>query len=89
MESIIKHFKFWQDGFNIKKNFIYTSVESPKGEFGVFLVTNDTNKPTRCKIKSPAYMHLQLLNYLAHNIMLADLVTLIGTIDIVFGEVDR
>lgn len=89
MESIIKHFKFWQDGFTINKNFIYTSVESPKGEFGVFLITNGTNKPHRCKIKSPAYMHLQLLNYLAHNIMLADLVTLIGTIDIVFGEVDR
>merc|ERR1711976_767525 len=83
MENIIKHFKYWQDGFKVKKNFIYSSVESPKGEFGVFLLTNNSNKPFRCKIKSPAYSHLQFLNYLCKNIMLADLVTLIGTIDIV------
>jgi NADH dehydrogenase (ubiquinone) Fe-S protein 2 len=89
MENVISHFKFWQDGISIPKNFIYTAVESPKGEFGVFLITNNNNKPFRCKIKSPAYTHLHLLNYLSHNIMLADLVTLIGTIDIVFGEVDR
>jgi len=89
MENIIHHFKFWQDGFKINKNFIYSAVESPKGEFGVFLITNNTNKPFRCKIKSPAYTHLQFLNYLSHNILLADLVTLIGTLDIVFGEVDR
>lgn len=89
MENIIHHFKYWQDGFIVKKDFLYASVESPKGEFGVFLVTNDTNKPYRCKIKSPAYSHIQFLNYLSHNIMLADLVTLVGTLDIVFGEVDR
>lgn len=89
MENIINHFKYWQDGYNIKKNYIYTSVESPKGEFGVFLLTNNSNKPFRCKIKSPAYYHIQFLNYLTKNIMLADLVTLIGTLDIVFGEVDR
>lgn len=89
MESMIKHFKYWQDGFTLNKNFIYSAVESSKGEFGVFLVANETNKPYRCKIKSPAYSHINLLNYLSKNIMLADLVTLIGTIDIVFGEVDR
>lgn len=89
MENIIHHFKYWQDGFIIKKNYIYSSVESPKGEFGVFLITNNSNKPFRCKIKSPAYSHIQFLNYLTNNIMLADLVTLIGTLDIVFGEVDR
>lgn len=89
MENIIRHFKYWQEGFAVKKNFLYSAVESPKGEFGVFLLANNSNKPYRCKIKSPAYTHLQFLNYLCHNIMLADLVTLIGTIDIVFGEVDR
>lgn len=89
MESMIRHFKYWQDGFILNKNFIYSAVESSKGEFGVFLVSNETNKPYRCKIKSPAYSHINLLNYLSKNVMLADLVTLIGTIDIVFGEVDR
>ena len=89
MESMIRHFKYWQDGFILDKNFIYSAVESSKGEFGVFLVSNETNKPYRCKIKSPAYSHINLLNYLSKNVMLADLVTLIGTIDIVFGEVDR
>jgi len=89
MESMIRHFKYWQDGFILDKNFIYSAVESSKGEFGVFLVSNETNKPYRCKIKSPAYSHINLLNYLSKNVMLADLVTLIGTIDVVFGEVDR
>lgn len=89
MENIIKHFKYWQDGFLIKKNMIYSSIESPKGEFGVYLITNNFNKPYRSKIKSPAYNHLCFLNYLCNNIMLADLVTIIGTIDVVFGEVDR
>jgi len=89
MENMIRHFKYWQDGFTLNKNFIYSAVESSKGEFGIFLVTNKTNKPYRCKIKSPAYSHINLLNYLSKNIMLADLVTLIGTIDVVFGEVDR
>jgi NADH-quinone oxidoreductase subunit D len=89
MENIIHHFKYWQDGFLVPKNYIYTSVESPKGEFGVFLIADGSNKPFRCKIKSPAYSHIQFLNYLANNVMLADLVTIIGTIDIVFGEIDR
>jgi len=89
MENMIKHFKYWQDGFILNKNFIYSAVESSKGEFGIFLISNKTNKPYRCKIKSPAYSHINLLNYLSKNIMLADLVTLIGTIDVVFGEVDR
>ena len=89
MESMIRHFKYWQDGFTLNKCFIYSAVESSKGEFGVFLVSNKTNKPYRCKIKSPAYSHINLLNYLSKNVMLADLVALIGTIDIVFGEIDR
>lgn len=89
MENLITHFKFWQDGFKLDHSYIYKAVESPKGEFGVFLFNNNTNKPYRCKIKSPAFFHIQLLNYLINNIMLADLITLIGTIDVVFGEVDR
>ena len=89
MENIIAHFKYWQDGFVIPTNYSYTCVESPKGEFGVFLVSNNSNKPYRCKIKSPAYAHIHFLNYICKNIMLADLVTIIGTLDIVFGEVDR
>lgn len=89
MENIINHFKYWQDGFKVKKGFTYTTVESAKGEFGVFLVANNSNKPYRCKIKSPAYSHIQFINFLSKNTLLADLVTLIGTIDVVFGEVDR
>jgi NADH:ubiquinone oxidoreductase subunit D len=73
----------------VPTHYSYSAVESPKGEFGVFLISNNSNKPYRCKIKSPAYTHIQFLNYLCQNIMLADLVTLIGTLDIVFGEVDR
>jgi len=89
MENIIAHFKYWQDGFLVPTIYTYSAVESPKGEFGVFLISNNSNKPYRCKIKSPAYTHIHFLNYLCQNIMLADLVTLIGTLDIVFGEVDR
>ena len=89
MENTIKHFKFWSDGYAIKKNSIYTPVESSKGEFGVFLISDNTNKPYRCKIRSPAYHHLQFLPQLVQGLKLADIVTLIGTIDIVFGEIDR
>ena len=89
MESLIKHFKYWSEGFVLPKNLVAVSVESPKGEFGVTLFTDNTNKPYRCKVRSPAYYHLQLLEYLAPGNLLADLVTLIGTIDIVFGEIDR
>lgn len=73
----------------MKRGNIYTPVESPKGEFGVYLITDDSNKPFRCKIRSPAYHHLQMLPHLMQGLKLADLVTLIGTIDIVFGEIDR
>lgn len=89
MEETIKHFKIWSDGYVVQKNKIYAAVESPKGEFGVFLFSDNTNKPYRCKIKSPAYQHLQLVPQIIQGLKLADLVTLIGTIDIVFGEIDR
>lgn len=89
MESLIHHFKLFTEGYSIPKGEIYMCAEAPKGEFGVFLVSNDTNKPYRCHIKAPGFIHLQGLNFLAKKHMIADVVTIIGTLDIVFGEVDR
>lgn len=89
MESLINHFKFWSEGFKVKSNFSYKSVESPKGEFGVTLFSDNSSKPYKCKVRSPAYHHLQVLPKISKGHFLADLVALVGTIDIVFGEVDR
>lgn len=89
MESLIKHFKHWSEGFPVPTGWTYRAVESAKGEFGVTLLSDNSTKPYRCKVRSPAYHHLQLLNKIAKGHFLADLVTLLGTIDIVFGEVDR
>jgi len=89
MESLIHHFKNFTEGYIIKESFFYTSVESPKGEFGIFLLSNNTTRPYRLKFRSPGYAHLQGLTLLAKNCFLADIVTLIGSIDIVFGEIDR
>lgn len=89
MERLIKHFKYWSEGFALRPNWTYQAVESPKGEFGVTLISDGTNKPYRCKVRSPAYHHLQVLPQIAKGHALADLATLIGTIDIVFGEIDR
>ena len=89
MESLIHHFKYYSEGFNIPASETYTMVEAPKGEFGVYLISNGSNKPFRCKIRSPGFAHLQALDFMAQGHMLADVVTIIGTQDIVFGEVDR
>jgi len=89
MESLIKHFKYWSSGFNITANTIATYIESPKGEFGVIIQSDNTNNPYRIKIRSPGYFNLQALATLAKGHLIADLVTLVGTIDIVFGEIDR
>ena len=89
MESLIHHFKLYSEGFNVKKNEIYTAVEAPKGEFGLYLVSDNTNRPYRCSIRAPGVAHLQGLNFMAKGHLIADVVTLIGTQDIVFGEVDR
>ena len=89
MESLIHHFKLYSEGFTVLKNYSYCSIEAPKGEFGIFLISDGTNKPYRCKIRAPGFDHLQGLNYMAKNSYLADVVTIIGTQDIVFGEVDR
>ena len=89
MEGLIKHFKYWSEGFTVKSGWTYQAVESPKGEFGVSLMSNNSNKPYKCKVRSPAYHHLQLLPEISKGHFLADLTALIGTIDIVFGEIDR
>ena len=89
MESLIHHFKFSTQGIQPLPGETYMGSEAPKGEFGVYLVSDGTNKPFRCKIKSPAFNHLQALNFMSQNHFIADVVTIIGTQDIVFGEVDR
>lgn len=89
MESVIDFFKLFSSGFLAPQNSLYCSVESPKGELGIFLFSDDTGLPYRCKIRSPGYYHLQILNVLSKNSYLADIVVLIGTLDIVLGEIDR
>ena len=89
MEATIQNFKLQTTGYRVKANTAYTSIEAPKGEFGVYLIANNTSRPYRCKIKAPGFLHLQGLNFLSKNHLLADVVALIGTQDIVFGEVDR
>jgi len=89
MESIIHHFKFFTEGYILPFNETYTATEAPKGEFGIYLISNNTEKPYRCKIKAPGFGHLQALNEMSKGHMIADVVTIIGTQDIVFGEVDR
>ena len=89
MESLIHHFKLYTEGFSVPPGETYTAIEAPKGEFGVYLVSDGTNKPYRCKIRAPGFAHLQGIDFMSKNHMLADVVTIIGTQDIVFGEVDR
>ena len=89
MESLISHFKLYTEGFTVPAGETYTVVEAPKGEFGVYLVSNGTSKPYRCKIRAPGFAHLQGLDFMSKQHMLADVVTIIGTMDIVFGECDR
>ena len=89
MEAVIHHFKIYTSGFNVPYSETYLSTEAPKGEFGVYIISNDTNKPYRCKIKAPGFSHLQALNSMSKGHLLADVVTIIGTQDIVFGEIDR
>ena len=89
MESIIHHFKLNTEGIIVPFGEIYSAVEAPKGEFGVYLVSNNTDKPYRCKIKAPGFNHLQGIDFMSRGHMIADVVTIMGTLDIVFGEVDR
>jgi NADH-quinone oxidoreductase subunit D len=89
MEALIHHFKLYTEGFHVPAGETYTATESPKGEFGVFLIADGTNKPYRCKIRGTGFAHLQALEAMAKGHMLADAVAIIGSIDVVFGEIDR
>merc|ERR1719300_809396 len=89
MEALIHHFKLFTEGYQVPPGSTYAAVEAPKGEFGVYLVSDGTNRPFRCKIKAPGFAHLAGLEKVSKNHMLADVVAIIGTLDIVFGEVDR
>jgi len=89
MEAVIHHFKLFSEGFIVPFGETQIFTEAPKGEFGIYLLANNTEKPYRCKIKAPGFVHLQALNFMAKDHMIADVVTIIGTQDIVFGEVDR
>lgn len=89
MESLIHHFKLYSEGYSVPAGNTYTVIEAPKGEFGVYLVSDGTNSPYRCKIRAPGFTHLQGLDFMSKGHMIADVVTIIGTQDIVFGEVDR
>lgn len=89
MEALINHFKLYTEGPKVPKGEVYAAVEAPKGEFGVYLVADGTNKPYRCKIRAPGYSHLQALDWMNRGHMLADVSAIIGTLDVVFGEIDR
>ena len=89
MEALIHHFKLYTEGFHVPEGEVYASVEAPKGEFGVYLVSDGTNKPYRVKIRAPGYLHLQAMDHLASGHQLADVAAIIGTMDVVFGEIDR
>ena len=89
MEALINHFKLYTEGYCVPAGETYAAVEAPKGEFGVYLIADGSNKPYRCKIKAPGFVHLQAMDYLIKGHMLADVPALLGSMDIVFGEVDR
>jgi NADH-quinone oxidoreductase subunit D len=89
MEELIHHFKLFTEGLHVPAGEAYSAVEAPKGEFGIYLVSDGANKPYRLKIRAPGFAHLSAMGEMAHGHMIADMVAIIGTQDIVFGEVDR
>jgi NADH-quinone oxidoreductase subunit D len=89
MEALIHHFKLYTEGFKVPSGEVYVAVEAPKGEFGVYLVSDGTNRPYRCKIRPPGFAHLSAMDFLCRGHMLADVAAILGSLDIVFGEVDR
>jgi NADH-quinone oxidoreductase subunit D len=89
MEALIHHFKLYTEGFHVPEGEVYTCVEAPKGEFGVYLVADGSNKPYRCKIRAPGFPHLQAMDFMNRGHMLADVSAILGSLDIVFGEIDR
>ena len=89
MEALIHHFKLYTEGFHVPAGEVYAAVEAPKGEFGVYLVADGTNKPYRAKLRAPGYLHLQAMDHISKGHQLADVAAIIGTLDVVFGEIDR
>ena len=89
MEALIHHFKLYTEGFHVPAGEVYTCVEAPKGEFGVYLVSDGSNKPYRCKIRAPGFPHLQAMDFMNRGHLLADVSAILGSLDIVFGEIDR
>ncbi|WP_299814224.1 NADH-quinone oxidoreductase subunit D [uncultured Jannaschia sp.] len=89
MESLIHHFKLYTEGFHVPAGEVYAAVEAPKGEFGVYMVSDGSNKPYRAKLRAPGYLHLQAMDHITRGHQLADVAAIIGTLDVVFGEIDR
>ena len=89
MEAMIHHFKLYTEGYNVPAGEAYGVVEAPKGEFGVYLYSDGTNKPYRCRIKAPGFAHLQGLDFMTRGHLMADVVSVISSLDVVFGEIDR
>ena len=89
MEALINHFKLHTEGFHVPAGEVYAAVEAPKGEFGVYLVADGSNKPYKCKIRAPGYAHLSAMDFLSRGYQLADVSAILGSLDIVFGEIDR
>jgi NADH-quinone oxidoreductase subunit D len=89
MEALIHHFKLYTEGFHVPPGEVYAAVEAPKGEFGVYLVADGTNKPYKCKIRAPGFAHLQAMDFISRGHLLADISAILGSLDIVFGEIDR
>ena len=89
MEALIHHFKLYTEGYHVPPGEVYAAVEAPKGEFGIYLVADGTNKPYRVKLRAPGFPHLQAMDHLCKGHLLADVAAIIGSLDIVFGEIDR
>ncbi|MEL6219955.1 MAG: NADH-quinone oxidoreductase subunit D, partial [Pseudomonadota bacterium] len=89
MESLIHHFKLYTEGFRVPAGEVYAAVEAPKGEFGVYLVADGTNRPYKAKIRAPGYPHLAAMDHVCRGHQLADVSAILGSLDIVFGEIDR
>jgi NADH-quinone oxidoreductase subunit D len=89
MEALIHHFKLYTEGFHVPAGETYTAVEAPKGELGIYFIADGTNRPYRCHIRSPGFAHLSALAFMSKGHMLADVVAMIASLDIVFGEIDR
>jgi len=89
MESLIDHFNLFSRGFSVPSGEVFSAIEAPKGEFGVYLISDNSSRPLRCKIKSPGFLHLQAMDYICRGHLIADVSAIIGSLDIVFGEIDR